>query len=72
MRRYIGPIVYLGITLCAGPVAAAPSVHDGEEVSARKGVQTRSFASTGLSDEAAMVLAGALLIGAAAAVRRAA
>ena len=70
MRRYIGPLVYLGITLCASPVAAGPA-RDGEDGTSVRAVQSRSAGSLGLSDEAAMVLAGTVLIGAAAAVRRA-
>jgi hypothetical protein len=71
MRRYFGPIVCFGVTLCAAPLAAAPDPPDNKEVSAPVAVQRSSVLSTGLSDEAAMVLAGTALLGVAAAVRRA-
>ena len=69
MRWYIGPVLYFGVALYAAPVAAAPEPHEQERPVT---VQRSTALSTGLSDEAAMVLAGTALIGIAAAVRRAA
>jgi hypothetical protein len=80
MHRYIGPIVFFGVALgffgvalCAALLAAAPELAEQreQEVSAPVAVQHSSAFSSGISDEAAMVLAGTALIGIAAAVRRA-
>jgi len=71
MHWFIGPVLYFGVALCAAPAAAAPGPAE-PELSSPVAVQRSTAFSTGLSDEAAMVLAGTALIGIAAAVRRAA
>lgn len=70
--RYIGSVLYFGVLLCAPALAASPDPADSQENSRSVSVHRMSTFSTGLSDEAIMVLAGTALIGVAAAVRRAA
>ena len=72
MRSCIGFLAYAGATLCAAStLATAPEEADVHRASARAAVERPGTLSIGLSDEAAMLLAGTALIGVAAAVRRA-
>lgn len=71
MRRYIGLLVYGGLMLGAVPLAATAPPAIGQDETSRSVRRAGTF-STGLSDEALMVLAGTALIGVASAVRRAA
>lgn len=76
MRREWISIMFAGlIGVCASPLQAAtrPAVDESHETAAPVAVQRVSIpATSGLRDEAAMVLVGTALIGLAAAVRRAA
>ena len=71
MRKYLASLVFTGCALAASPLAAAPS-GEAETDAPAVAVQQVRAQSTGLRDEAAMVLVGTALIGLAAAVRRAA
>jgi hypothetical protein len=75
MRRQFRSLMFAGfVACCAAPAFAAPSVGEpAEEVpQATVAVQRVNLPNSGLRDEAAMVLVGTVLIGLAAAVRRAA
>jgi hypothetical protein len=75
MRKYLASLVFAASALAASQLFAAPSVSDTATVEASTTVavqQVRVPSSSGLRDEAAMVLVGTALIGLGAAVRRAA
>ena len=73
MRRYLATVVFAGAAFGAAPLAATPSEPEPVvEGTTAVAVQQTRIPSTGLRDEAAMVLVGTALIGLAAAVRRAA
>ena len=76
MRRQIRVFVFVVLVgICAVPLAAStPSADTARDTSARAtGVVERAqVPASGVRDEAAMVLVGTMLIGVAAAVRRAA
>ncbi len=76
MHREIRSLMFAGfVACCAAPVFAAPSggAEPAEEApQTTVAVQRVSLPEPGLRDEAAMVLVGTMLIGLAAAVRRAA
>jgi LPXTG-motif cell wall-anchored protein len=75
MRREFRALAFAGILgACAAPVGASPA-EDARDTAASQApvaVQRVAVPSTGMRDEAAMVLVGTMLIGLAAAVRRAA
>ena len=70
MRRYLLGVAAAGWLGVVATPAFAAGVTDGEEVQVPVPVQQVAVESTGLRDEAMMVLVGSLLIGVAAAVRR--
>ena len=74
MRRQLVTLAFAGLTAWTATVSASPAA--GEEAAstpaATVAVQRVSVPLPGLRDEAAMVLVGTVLIGLAAAVRRAA
>ena len=76
MRRQLISVVIAGLAVVTGSIGAAPAVRDeAAAVSAQPTVavqQMVGFRLPEIRDEAAMVLVGTLLIGVAAAVRRAA
>ena len=71
MRRFVVPIVFAGCGLLAGPTAATAGPETALETPPAVAVQRVAVPSTGIRDEAMMVLVGSVLIGVAAAVRRA-
>jgi hypothetical protein len=76
MRRLYRALVFAGfVGVFAAPVAASPTAEDTRDTAAAQApvaVQRVAVPATGMRDEAAMVLVGTMLIGLAAAVRRAA
>lgn len=76
MRRQFRALVFAGLVgMCAAPLAASPAPEDTRDTVAPQApvaVQRVAVPGTGVRDEAAMVLVGTMLIGLAAAVRRAA
>ncbi len=75
MRRLFRSLMIAGFVACAAPVFAAPSPSAGpadEAPQTTVAVQRVTLPPPGLRDQTAMVLVGAMLIGLAAAVRRAA
>ena len=73
MRKYLASLVFAGCALMASPLAAAPATEPPTaEASTTVAVQQVRVPTPTLRDEAAMVLIGTVLIGLAAAVRRAA
>jgi hypothetical protein len=75
MRRLIGSLMFAAfVACCAAPLAAVPAGGDEADSTPQAtpvAVQHVNVPATGLRDEAAMVLVGTMLIGLAAAVRRA-
>jgi hypothetical protein len=72
MRRLVVGCVCAGALLMATPVLAGPDTPAKIESPPAVAVQRVAVPTSGLRDEAAMVLVGSVLIGVAAAVRRAA
>ena len=73
MRRFLLSVTFAGLlALMASPHATADTPDNEALAPATVAVQRVSLLSTGLRDEAMMVLVGTALIGLAAAVRRAA
>ena len=73
MLKYVLSVVVAGLlALMASPMAIADTPVDDTVSAAPVAVHRVSLPSTGIRDEAAMVLVGTVLIGLAAAVRRAA
>lgn len=75
MRRELRALVFAGVFgACAIPAGASPAgdARDTAASPAPVAVQRVAVPPTGMRDEAAMVLVGTMLIGLAAAVRRAA
>ena len=74
MRRHVVPFLSATCMLLAAPAAAAPDAPANAKVDSPPAVavQRVSVPTTGIRDPAAMVLVGSVLIGVAAAVRRAA
>ena len=75
MRRQIVSMAIAGLAVLSGSIGAAPAARDEAPTAsapATVAVQRVAFRLPEIRDEAAMVLVGTLLIGVAAAVRRAA
>ena len=77
MRSQLGPLMVaglIGLAASQSEAATRPAIDDARESAsaAPVAVQRVGIPATGLRDEAAMVLVGTVLIGLAAAVRRAA
>ena len=78
MRRQIVSMAIAGLAVLSGSIGAAPAARDDDATAATANapatvaVQRVAFRIPEIRDEAAMVLVGTLLIGVAAAVRRAA
>jgi hypothetical protein len=74
MRRHLVILTLAGLAVLSGSTLAAPAVSEEKSTGAPAtvAVQRVSFQIPAMRDEAAMVLVGTMLIGVAAAVRRAA
>jgi len=73
MRKHVVSFICAGFVLLAAPVTATPDATAKVDTPPPPvAVQRVVLPTTGLRDEAAMVLVGSVLIGVAAAVRRAA
>ena len=72
MRKYLGTLMVAGVLGCFATPAAAGTNKEESVAPAPVAVQQVAVPSTGMHDQAAMVLVGTALIGLAAAVRRAA
>ena len=74
MRRYLLSVTVAGFVGLASPTAGGPAVPEKDQTVDRAplAVQRVAIPSSGIRDEAMMVLVGTALIGLAAAVRRAA
>ena len=71
MVRAFAASVFAAVTVMGASLAATPAAGDEPAGAPTVAVQRVSLPSTGMRDEAAMVLVGAALIGLGAAVRRA-